>query len=277
MNKGTLYIVATPIGNLSDITQRAVDVLNHVDIIACEDTRVTQKLLNHFGIKTKTISYHKFSEQKRSAEILGKLNDGLNVALVTDAGTPLISDPGSILVENVRKENIKVVPIVGACAVTGLLQSIQNSGKFAFIGFFPQKKEEINHLENFIYDFDIVFYEAANRILETLENIKEIFGETIKISIGRELTKKFEDINTFEINKMIEHLKANTIKGEIVALIHKIEKVKENKNYSKEITKLLDKGFSAKDIGIILSELGFGNKNEIYKLAIRISSDTVSS
>lgn len=277
MNKGTLYIVATPIGNLSDITQRAVDVLNSVDIIACEDTRVTQKLLNHFDIKTKTLSYHKFSEQKRSAEILGKLNDGLNVALVTDAGTPLISDPGSILVENVRKENIKVVPIVGACAVTGLLQSIQNSGKFAFIGFFPQKKEEINHLENFIYDFDIVFYEAANRILETLENIKEIFGETIKISIGRELTKKFEDINTFEISKMIEHLKANTIKGEIVALIHKIEKVKENKNYSKEITKLLNKGFSAKDIGIILSELGFGNKNEIYKLAIRISSDTVSS
>ena len=277
MSKGTLYVVATPIGNLSDITQRAVDVLKHVDIIACEYTRVTQKLLNHFDIKTKTLSYHKFSEQKRSAEIIEKLTNGLNVALVTDAGTPLISDPGSILVEKVRNENIKIVPVVGACAVIGLLQSVQNSGNFAFIGFFPQKKEEIQQLEKIIYDFDIVFYEAANRILETLENIQEIFGETIKISIGRELTKKFEDINTFEIKEMIEHLKANTIKGEIVALIHKIEKVKENKNFSEAITKLLKKGFSAKDISVILSELDFGNKNEIYKLAIRISSDTVSS
>ena len=106
MNKGTLYIVATPIGNLSDITQRAVDSLRSVDVIACEDTRVTQKLLNHFDIKTKTISYHKFSEQKRSFEIIENLKNGLNVALVTDAGTPLISDPGSILIKNAREENI---------------------------------------------------------------------------------------------------------------------------------------------------------------------------
>ncbi len=121
MNKGTLYIVATPIGNLSDITQKALDILSSVDIIACEDTRVTQKLLNHFDIKTKTISYHKFSEQKRSNEITEKLNSGLNVALVTDAGTPLVSDPGSILIENARNNNITVVPVVGACAAIGLL------------------------------------------------------------------------------------------------------------------------------------------------------------
>ncbi len=277
MNKGTLYTVATPIGNLSDITQRAVEVLSSVDIIACEDTRVTQKLLNHFDIKTKTISYHKFSEQKRSVEIIEHLNNGLNVALVTDAGTPLISDPGSILIENARKESIKITPIVGACAVIGLLQSVQNSGNFAFIGFFPQKKEEIKLLEKIIYDFDIVFYEAANRIIETFENIKEAFGEKIKISIGRELTKKFEDINTFEITEMLEYLKSNTLKGEIVALIHKSNKPNEDKNCLAEITKLLNKGFSAKDISIILSELNFGNKNEIYKLAIRISSETVSS
>ncbi len=277
MNKGTLYIVATPIGNLSDITQRALDILSSVDIIACEDTRVTQKLLNHFDIKTKTISYHKFSEQKRSNEITEKLNSGLNVALVTDAGTPLVSDPGSILIENARNNNITVVPVVGACAAIGLLQSVQNSGHFCFIGFFPQKKEEIRNLEKFIYDFDIIFYEAANRILETLQNIKEIFGNNLKISIGRELTKKFEDINTFEISKMVEYLRENTLKGEITTIIHKMNKPEENKNYYQEIEKLLNKGFSAKDISIILSELDFGNKNEIYKLAIRISSETVSS
>ena len=270
MNKGTLYIVATPIGNLSDITKRAIEILNSVDIIACEDTRVTQKLLNHFDIKTKTLSYHKFSEQKRSTEITEHLNKGLNVALVSDAGTPLISDPGNILVEKARKENIKIVPVVGACAAIGLLQSVQNSGKFSFIGFFPQKKEDLQNLTNIICDFDIVFYEAANRILETLENIKEIFGEKTTVSVGRELTKKFEDINTFEIDKMIEYLKSNILKGEIVAVIHKKEKSDENKIFKEEIIKLLNKGFSAKDISIILSELGFGNKNEIYKLAIRI-------
>ena len=277
MNKGILYIVATPIGNLSDITFRAIEILKTVDIIACEDTRVTQKLLNHFDIRTKTISCHKFSEQKRSGEIIDKLNNGMNVALVTDAGTPLISDPGSVLIKNVRNENIKIVPIVGACAAIALMQSVENCGRFSFIGFFPQKKEDINSLLDIIYFSDIVFYEAANRILNTLDVIKETFGDKVNISIGRELTKKFEDINSLKINDMINYLKSNPLKGEIVGIVHKKEEEKENTAINFQIKKLLSKGFSAKDVSIILSELDMGNKNDIYKLAIRISSDTVVS
>ena len=267
MNSGFLYIVATPIGNLGDFSTRAVETLQNVDLIACEDTRVTQKLLNHFGINTKTISYHKFSEKERSTKILSYLQEGKNVALVSDAGTPLISDPGSILVEEAKKQNIKVIPIPGCSAVITTLSAIPNDGKFAFLGFFPQKQSEIKPLLDFAKDFNLVFYESPNRILKTLNVVRDILGD-VKVSLARELTKIHEDINTFNVSYMINYLENSIVKGEIVFVIHKIE---HNKNIDFEIfaKKLINNGYTAKDTVNILSLIFDVPKNELKKKVIK--------
>ncbi len=267
MNKGTLYIVATPIGNLSDFSQRGVDTLKNVDIVACEDTRVTQKLLNHYGISTKTLSYHKFSEKQRSGKIIELLNEGKSVALVSDAGTPLISDPGSVLVSEVSKIGVKVVPIPGACAMVSALSAAPCSGKFAFLGFFPQKQSDIDNLSKYIYDFDLVFYESPNRILKTLEILRENFGE-ITVSLARELTKIYEDINTLSISDMVEHLSKTVVKGEITFIIHRLETEKNDVEYIAEAKKLLEEGFSPKDTAKIISIIFNLPKNEVYKKII---------
>ena len=264
MEQGSLYIVATPIGNLSDFTQRAIDTLQRVDIIACEDTRVTQKLLNHFGINTKTMSYHKFSEKERSVRLLQILQDGKNVALVSDAGTPLISDPGSILVEEVRKQGIKVIPIPGCCALVTALSAIKNDGQFAFCGFFPQKEAEVEMYKKFVFDFDMVFYESPNRILKSLSIIKKYFGD-VKISFARELTKIYEEIKTSQIDEMIEYLKNATIKGEFVLVIHKKQSSETNVEYMQHAEKLLKLGYSTKDVSKIISAIFDVSKNEVYK------------
>lgn len=263
MSKGSLYIVATPIGNLGDFSQRAAEVLKSVDIIACEDTRVTQKLLNHFDIQTKTISYHKFSEKERSGKIIEMLLNGQNVALVSDAGTPLISDPGSILVDEAKKQDIKVIPIPGCCAVITALSAIHNDGTFAFMGFFPQKLSDAKNVLIHAKDFNLVFYESPNRILKTLGFIKENLA-SINVSVARELTKIYEDINTLEISEMEEYLQKSPVKGEIVLVVHKKE-VKENTDYISKAEKLLDGGFSAKDAAKIVSTLFDVSKNEVYK------------
>lgn len=263
MRKGILYIVATPIGNLKDITFRAIDTLNAVDLIACEDTRVTQKLLNHYGISVKTISYHKFSEKERSFKLIQILNEGKNIALVSDAGTPLISDPGSILVAKAQENGIKVVPICGPSAVITTLSAISNDGNFAFCGFFPQKKTDVNKILNFSNDFDLVFYESPNRILKTLCIVRDILG-SVRISLARELTKIYEDINTLEISEMINYLEKSAVKGEIVFVVHRnnITSFFEYENYAQ---KLLVKGYSAKDTSQIISILFDVAKNEVYQ------------
>lgn len=263
MSTGNLYIVATPIGNLGDFSQRAIETLQNADIIACEDTRVTQKLLNHFGINTKTISYHKFSEKERSVKLIELLKQGQNVALVSDAGTPLISDPGSILVDEAKKENIKVVPIPGCCAVITALSAIYNDGTFAFMGFFPQKNSEAIKALAFVKDFNLVFYESPNRILKTLEFIRENI-ESVDISVAKELTKIHEDINTFEISEMMKYLKNTVIKGEFVFVIHKKEDT-QKAEYMEKAQKLLKEGYSAKDVSKIISTLFDVSKNEVYK------------
>ena len=268
MIAGTLYIVATPIGNLQDFTFRAIETLQKVDIIACEDIRVTQKLLNHYDIQTKTISYHKFSEKQRSATLLEYLQEGKNVALVSDAGTPLISDPGSILIEEVRKAGIKVVPIPGVSAVITALSAVSNDGQFAFLGFFPQKNSEIENLKKHIVDFNLVFYESPNRIIKTLELVKEFFGDVV-ISVGRELTKLHEDINTFPIDEMISYLKNSVVKGEITFVIHKKNAEKEDVDYMLYFEKLLKEGFSQKDIAKIISIIFDVKKNDVYKKIIK--------
>ena len=267
MSTGNLYIVATPIGNLGDFSRRAVDVLQNVDIIACEDTRVTQKLLNHFGINTKTISYHKFSEKERSAKLIEILKNGNDVALVSDAGTPLISDPGSVLVKEAKNESIKVIPVPGCCALITALSSIYTDGAFAFAGFFPQKISDAKKILSYIDEFNLVFYESPNRILKTLKSVEQQLG-SVTVSVARELTKIHEDINTFEISEMILYLEKSTLKGEIVFVIHKKE-TDEKTDYAEYTQKLLSEGYGAKEVSKIISVMFGVSRNEVYQSIVK--------
>ncbi|MBR1424086.1 16S rRNA (cytidine(1402)-2'-O)-methyltransferase [bacterium] len=268
MKKYDFYIVPTPIGNLGDITLRAIDVLNSVDLIACEDSRNTQKLLNHFNIKTKCISYHKYNEHERIEKIIEFLQSGKSIALVSDAGTPLICDPGSVIVKELRKNGFSITALPGANAVITLLSQVSREDEeFSFVGFLPKTQ---NQIENIIKNYstsDLIFYESPNRILNTLNIIKNI-RPTAKIAFGRELTKVFEEVVIDSVDNVINHLEQNIIKGEFVVLIFRSSENIEQLKLQKRIKLLQDKGFSAKDISIILSELYSINKNEIYKLVI---------
>ncbi len=263
---GILYVVSTPIGNLGDITLRAIETLKSVDLIASEDTRTTSILLEKYSIKTKTESYHKFSESKKASKIIELLKEGLNVALVSDAGTPLISDPGGVLIGEANKNNIKVVPIGGISAVITLLSSIQKEGEdFKFIGFLPRIKAQIEEIITKNQNENLVFYESPKRIQETLEIIKEKRTNSL-ISIGRELTKKFEEIKTLKIEDMIEFYKLTPKKGEMVCMIHK-EKTDPDETILKEKIKALKGcGFSQKDTVKILEITDNINKNRIKSL-----------
>ena len=192
---GTLFVVATPIGNLRDITTRALEVLRQVDLIACEDTRQTVKLLNHFGIQKPLTSYHDFNEEKKSVELANRLTGSENVALVSDAGTPAISDPGYRIVRLSRERGIPVVAIPGAnAAVTALAASGLPSSEFIFVGFLPARKvarrEKLTLLANF--PSTIIFYEAPHRIEGVLEDMEEVLGDR-EVCIAREITKIHEE------------------------------------------------------------------------------------
>lgn len=261
------YIVPTPIGNLKDITLRAIEVLKSVDVIACEDTRITQKLLNHYDIRTKTISYHKYNELERINELLNLLKEGKTIALVSDAGTPLISDPGAILIEQLSKNGIKITSLPGSCAVTTFLSQIPKGGEeFAFVGFLSKSEGQIlEKLQEFAHT-NLVFYESPNRLLKTLNYIEK-FNPNSKVAIGRELTKVFEEIVIDNVKNVIEYFKKNTLKGEIVGMVYKQESVKISEREIFERIKLLkQKKFSSKDISTILATLYDVSKNDIYKL-----------
>ena len=259
-----LYVVATPIGNLEDITLRAIDVLKKVDVIAAEDTRNTSVLLEKYSITTRLISYHKYSENSRVELFLNYLQEGKSIALVSDAGTPLISDPGAVLVEAVKKEGFKVIPIVGASAVIGLLSAIPRIDEdFKFIGFLPKVKNQIVEIVSKNNSENLVFYESPNRLLETLEVIETEFPNK-KVAIGRELTKKFEDSKVGEISSIIEYFKNNTLKGEIVVMLYKTQQQDEI-NLEEKIKKLKKLNLKDKEISGILAELYDVNKNQVYK------------
>ncbi len=259
-----LYCVATPIGNLDDITLRALDVLKNVDIIAAEDTRTTQVLLNKYSITTKLVSYHKFSESSRVELFLNYLKDGKSIALVSDAGTPLISDPGNILVEAVIKEGFRVIPISGVSAVTTLLSAVSRQDEdFKFIGFIERTKNKIKETIDKNNHENLIFYESPLRLKDTLEVIYETYPDK-KITIGRELTKKFEEIVTGNIKEVIEYYKNNTLKGEIAVLLHKTI-ADDEIDVDEKIRKLKALNLKDKEISLILSELFEVNKNLVYK------------
>ncbi|MFR1672791.1 MAG: 16S rRNA (cytidine(1402)-2'-O)-methyltransferase, partial [Candidatus Gastranaerophilaceae bacterium] len=265
MKEYDFYIVPTPIGNLQDITLRAIETLKSVDIIACEDMRITQKLLNHFDIKTKCISYHKFNESERVAGIIEILKSGKKMAIVSDAGTPLFCDPGAVLVKELRKHNIKITSLAGPNAVATFLSQISREDEdFVFAGFLPKTKIQIEKILTKYKSTDLVFYDSPNRILNTLEIIKE-FNPDSKVAVGRELTKVFEEIIIDNVDNVINYFKNNILKGEIVGLVFRDKSSQSDIDIESKIKTLQNKNFKAKEISVILSELYNLNKNEIYK------------
>ncbi|MGD0571358.1 MAG: 16S rRNA (cytidine(1402)-2'-O)-methyltransferase [Candidatus Sulfotelmatobacter sp.] len=222
-----LYLVGTPIGNLEDITLRAVRVLKEADVIACEDTRQTQKLLNHYGITTRTISYHEHNEITRAAELVKDLQEGASVALVTDAGMPGISDPGFRLISLAIRHHVPVVPIPGASAfLAALVASGLPTDSFRFSGFLPAKRGERRAALEAIKSSPRtqVFYEAPHRVVEALADVVEVLGSARHVVIAREVTKLHEEFLRGRASEVLEALKARDgVKGEITLLIGKAE------------------------------------------------------
>lgn len=273
---GKLYLVATPIGNLEDITLRALRILKDVDVILAEDTRQTLKLLNHFKISKPLISYHRHNEEIKVDDIIKKLKEGNNIALVSDAGTPVISDPGEIAVKEAINNNIEIIPIPGACAlITGLIASGIDSKEFSFLGFLPlnkkTRKEKLKEIED--ENRTVILYEAPHKILNTLKDLEDILGNR-QVVIARELTKIHEEYIRGTINEIID--KYNEPKGEHIIIIEANKVKKENLNIDllKEMT--IEKhysyyekqGLSKNEIIKKIAKDRNVSKNEIYQLFI---------
>lgn len=267
----TLYIVPTPIGNLGDITHRALSILHQVDLIAAEDTRHTGKLLAHFAISTRTFALHDHNEQQKSDALIEKLLSGQSIALVSDAGTPLISDPGYHLVSRCRKAGIQVVPLPGACAViTALSASGLPSDRFCFEGFLPPKSKgrrdkftEISHDPR-----TLIFYESPHRIVDTLDDMLAVLGRERVVVLARELTKTFETIHGAPLGELIDWIgeDRNRIRGEMVLLIagHRAEKNDLPMEATNAVV-LLAKELPLKKAAAIAAELFNVKKNALYK------------
>lgn len=278
---GKLYIVGTPIGNLKDITFRAIETLTNVDLIAAEDTRQTLKLLNHFGIKKTLISYHKFNEQDKSESLINHLKEGNNIALVSDAGMPGISDPGSIIIGKCIRENISFEVIPGASAViTALVYSGLDTTKFLFRGFMPREKKDrervIKSLQNCTET--LVFYEAPHRLINTLEFLKEGFGDR-NVVICRELTKLHEEIIRDTLTISINYFKNKPPKGEFVILLEgkseeqiEQEKISQWESFTIEqhIKKYMDEGYTKKESIKKVSQDRNIAKSEVYRYSISL-------
>jgi 16S rRNA (cytidine1402-2'-O)-methyltransferase len=221
---GILYVVPTPIGNLEDISLRALRILKESDLVACEDTRQSLKLLSHFGISKNLISFYSYNQQSRVRQIIDKLSDGKKIVLISDAGTPGISDPGYILIKETIEKGIKLEVLPGASAVvTALVGSGLPTNGFVFYGFLKRRtgkmKKELSEFINL--GKTIVFYESPRRILKTVEICLEVFGENTKICLARELTKKFEEFIRGTIKEVLENIKdRNNLLGEFVVLIY---------------------------------------------------------
>ncbi len=220
--KSTLFVVPTPIGNLEDITLRAIRILQEVDTVVCEDTRQTVKLLSHLKISKPLISFYTQNQLKRIPQIISLLKQGKNIALVSDCGTPAISDPGYYLIKEALNNNIIVIPLPGACAlITALVGSGLATDSFVFLGFLRKKtgkmKKELELAKQ--TDKTIVFYESPHRILKTLDVCKEVFGDDANIVLARELTKKFEEFIRGSISEVVDNLLNRQILGEFVVIV----------------------------------------------------------
>jgi|TARA_R100001143_G_scaffold58192_1_gene55900 16S rRNA (cytidine1402-2'-O)-methyltransferase len=271
-----LYIVATPIGNLADISARAIDVLSSVDLIAAEDTRHSKFLLQHHGIETSTISLHEHNEQQRSELLLSKIVDGNSIALISDAGTPLISDPGFRLVNMAREKGIKVVPIPGACAViTALSASGLSAERFTFEGFLPPKVTARRQaLEKLVSEpRTMIFYESPKRMVGCLQDMLAVFGGERKACLARELTKMFETIVTLPLAELVEIviMDTNHQKGEIVLLVEGESTVADtDETEQARVLQILLNEVPLKQAASITASILGIKKNKAYDMALKL-------
>ena len=265
-NKPTLYLIATPIGNMEDITYRAINVLKSVSVIFSEDTRVTNQLLSYYNIKNKLISSHQYNEKDNIDKLLKYLNDGQDVGLVTDRGTPIISDPGYYLAKAAINNNYNVVSIPGATAfVSALITSNIDAQPFTFFGFLNSKsskrKKELEDLKN--YQTTLIFYESQHRIIDTLEDMLEVLGNR-NCSISREITKKFEEIYRGTLKDIINQF--DTIKGEFVIVVEGNKNVNQFSNLTivEHVNLYIKEGFEVKEAIKKVAKDRQLNKNEVY-------------
>lgn len=269
-NCGILYLVATPIGNLEDVTLRALRILKEVDIIACEDTRTSIKLLNHYNIKNKLIAYYKFNQKKQEDSLVALLQEGKNIALISDAGTPAVNDPGEFLIARCVKENITVCPIPGACAfICALISSGIETSEFTFLGYSPTHKGElIKFLENIKNEKrTMIFYETPHRLKNTLESILKTLGNR-KICLAKELTKIHEKLITDYTENILNNL-PETVKGEYIIVVEADKKEEPEINQEEIITEIKKHDTTpAKTLAKTISEKYDIGRNRAYKLII---------
>jgi 16S rRNA (cytidine1402-2'-O)-methyltransferase len=269
---GTLYIVATPIGNLEDITLRALRVLKEVDAIAAEDTRHTRVLLKHYGIQTPLTSYHEHNERTKAEDLVKRLLEGQNIALVSDAGTPAISDPGFRLVAQAVDAGIRIIPLPGASALTAVLSaSGLPTDRVAFEGFLPAKKKQRREKLRALRDETrtLVFYEAPHRLAEALDDVQELLGDREAV-LAREVSKVHEEFLRGRISELIRALRRREIRGEFTLIISgsagEISVTEER--LKAEISELQLRGMRVKEIAEVLGEKFGYPKKEIYRLAL---------
>ena len=271
----TLYIVPTPIGNLGDITQRALDVLSHVDLIAAEDTRHTGLLLQHFAINARLFALHDHNEQQKADQLISKLQQGLSIALVSDAGTPLINDPGYHLVNQCRKNGIKVVPLPGACAaITALSAAGLPSDRFCYEGFLPAKtKSRQDCLRDLAQEpRTLIFYESTHRLLDSLADMVTVWGEARYVVLARELTKTWETIQGMPVGELLNWVREdeNRRKGEMVLIVEGYQKPQED-HFAAEVLRtlaILQKELPLKKAAAVTAEIYGVKKNALYKHVI---------
>ena len=275
LKKG-LYLVATPIGNLADITYRAVDILRKSDFILCEDTRVSKKLLDRYEIQSKLISNHKFNEKKNLSKIIQLLKSGSTVSLISDAGTPAVSDPGSLLIRECIYNNINVVPIPGPSAISTAISISGFSDKFYFYGFLPDKfsilLKELDILSNF--NFSIVFFVSAKKINKSIPYLKKFFSDR-KIIICREISKFYEEFIRLDVNKLERFEKE--LKGELTIVISEKKEINKNsqklsESDKKNIKKMINK-LSTKEIASLINQNNKISKKEIYNYCLKLKNE----
>jgi 16S rRNA (cytidine1402-2'-O)-methyltransferase len=272
---GTLYVVATPIGNLQDMTLRAIEVLKKVDRIAAEDTRHSAPLLKHFSIMKPSLSMHEFNERERLKVIMEFLQQGESIALISDAGTPLISDPGFHLVREAKAQGINVVAVPGACAaIAALSVAGLPTDRFTFEGFLPAKPEaRRNRLATLLHEArTMIFYEAPHRLASVLQTMAEVFGRERKAVVARELTKIYESVLTNDLAGLIQYFDEHphSLRGEFVILVDGIE---EEESESKEVKSenvldVLLEELPLKQAAALASKITGERKNVLYKLAL---------
>lgn len=270
-----LYVVPTPLGNLQDMSLRAVDVLKAVSWVAAEDTRHSQPLLRHFGSSARLLPAHQHNEEKAAQQVIGKLEAGESVALVSDAGTPAVSDPGARIVARVREAGYKVVPLPGPCAaVTALSASGLDAPHFLFYGFLPtkagQRQRELEVLASLPYT--LVFYEAPHRVLESVAALAEVLGAERSIVFARELTKLFETVHRCPLGQALAWLKedANRQRGEFVLLVEGAPAGQDDGQGERILKLLLADGLPVKQCAKLAAEITGASKNELYQRALAL-------